>query len=154
MNEIFGFNELKVGQRVNVKGKLAADGTFVAIEIEMQPPKDYAEIEGLILSIDQQNGKINLLNRQLTLPNGVEVFDSDRHEISLNGLKAKALVKLKGNYSTPEGFVIKSINIKKSRNFTIDKLKGNVDKVDLEKKSLELIGFTVQANSRTAVEVL
>src|SRR5262245_1230145 len=99
MDEIIGFNQLKVGQRVNVKGKLTTEGTFLAVEIEMQPPKDHTEIEGLLQNLDRQNHSLRLLDRQFDFPENVTVVDLNNSPISLQDLKAMTVVKLIGKYS-------------------------------------------------------
>jgi hypothetical protein len=40
MEEIIGFNNLKVGQQIKVKGLLGPEGIFNALQIEIKPPRN------------------------------------------------------------------------------------------------------------------
>ena len=146
-----GFNDLKVGQRLKVTVKVGDDGGFVAIEISMKTPEDEASIESMIQSIDHQQNTLRLLNREFAIPDGIEIKGLQRNIISAKDLKIGDKVKLKGKYSALKGFVPEKIRMKENIGLDLDKLQGDIDKIDREKKILEVVGFTVRVNERGTI---
>jgi hypothetical protein len=148
------FDDLKVGQRVKVYGKRADHDAFEAREIRLavstKTLAEAAEIEGLIQDIDHEKNTLRLANREFVLPGGIEAKDSQPNIIGLEGLKAGDRVKLKGKYSERTGFVPERINIKKSKGFNLDKLAGNINKIDRQKKTFDMVGFTVWIDEKAA----
>ena len=143
MDQIIGFNDLKVGQRVKVEGRLDEDGAFVALKIGAKAPEDEGVIEGLIQSIDHQKNTLCLLNREFILPDEVKIKDLHRDIISFKDIKAGDRVKLKGKYSELKGFVPEKIIMQEDTDYDIVELQGKIDKIDLRKKTLDVLGFTV-----------
>ncbi len=152
MEKVIGFNDLEVGKRVKAKGKPGESGTFLALEIATKTPSDQAEIEGLIQSINHQQNTLHILNREIAVPNSIEVKDVNSNSVGFKNLKAGNMVKLKGKYSEAKGFVVEKIKIKETMGFTIEELQGNIDKIDREKKTLQVVGFTVVVNEKTTIE--
>jgi len=148
MDQIIGSNDLKVGQRVKVSGKPGEDGVFVARKICQEAPADDSEIEGLIRSIDHQKNILRLFNREFVLPDSIAVKDLQGNSIDLKDLKAGEVVKLKGTYSTLNGFVPEKIKMKESTGFDLAELQGDIDKIDQEQKTLDVVGFTVSFNEK------
>jgi hypothetical protein len=146
--QIIKFNDLKVGQRVKVKGKSCEDGTFAALKIIMKSPADETEIKGLIQSLDHQRNTLRLLNREFALPDGIAFKNLQRHIIDLKG---GDVVKLKGKYSEPKGFELEKIKAMEITAFDLEELQGNVNKIDQEKKTLDMLGFTVVVNEKTII---
>jgi hypothetical protein len=144
------FNDLKIGQRVKVIVTPDEDNTFVALEIDLDIDKNAREnkavIESLIQSSDHQKKTLHLLNREFALPGDIRIRDLQHSVISLKDLKVGDRVKLEGKYSTRQGFVPEKIKVKVGKGFNIGKLQGQIDKIDQEKKTLELVGFTVKIN--------
>jgi len=155
MNPLLVLNDLKVGQRVKVKGELSEDGAFVALEIDLESSVntsiDEAVIEGVIRSIGQQSNTLRLLNREFVLLDGIEINDLQRHIISLKDLRAGDGLKLKGKYSELKGFAPDKIKIKEMIDFNIGKLQGHINKIDRTKKTLEVVGFTVMVDEYTMI---
>jgi SAM-dependent methyltransferase len=151
MEQIIRFNDLKVGQRVKVKGKAGEDGVFVAQEISLEGSSDRAEIKGLIQSINHQKNTLYLLNREFVLPDGVAVKDSQRNTIGLKDLKAGDVVKLKGKYSEFKRFVPEKIKMQETAGFDFEELQGDINKIDREKKTLEVVGFKVVFNEKVTI---
>jgi len=140
LDQIIGFDDLKIGQRVKIKIKPGKDGALVALKIRARDPDEEIEIEGLIQGIDQQKNTLRLLNRDFTLP-----------DYGLNGLKAGDRVKLKGMFSETQGFMPEKIKMKETTNFKTEEVQGDINKIDREKKTLEVIGFTVIVNENTII---
>jgi hypothetical protein len=149
VNLVIDFNDLKVGHRVKVKGKPGENGAFVALKISVKEPEDEAAIEGLIRSVDDQKNTLRVLTREFVLTNGIEIKGSNHNFIGVNDLKIGDRVKLKGRYSPLTGFVPEKIKLQESADFQMEELQGDIDKVDREKNTLEVIGFTVKANEET-----
>jgi len=132
------FNILRVGQRLWVKGEPDETGVFLAREISTKGQGEHVVIEGLIQNIDHQKNTISLLGRQFVLP-----------EFCLQGLKAGLRIKLKGKYSENTGFAFKKIKSSDTQEANYQELKGNIDKIDAQSKTLELAGFMVQLDENT-----
>jgi glycosyl transferase family 25 len=148
------FDALKVGQRVKVKGKLGKDGPLAAHEIivdTVEASAERADLEGLIQRLDLQKNTLRLLNREIALPEGIAVKDLQGKIIGLQELKAGDLVKLSGKYSPRKGFAPKKIKMKEAASFGLEEVQGDIDKVDREKKTLEVAGFMVMANEKTRI---
>ena len=151
MDQIIGFNDLKVGKRMKVRGMLGEDGVFVAQKICQEVPADDAEIEGLIQSINYQTNTLRLVNREFISPDGIVVKNLQGNIIGLKDLKAGEVVKLKGKYSALKGFVPEKIKMKKPTGLGLAELQGDIDKIDKEQKTLEVVGFKVRFNEKTAI---
>lgn len=152
MDTIVGFNDLQVGQRVKIKGKPGEGGAFVAYAIDIKEPKDQAEIEGFIQSIDHPKNTLRICNREYALPDGLSVKNLQHLGAGLKSLKAGDLVKLKGTYSASKGFLPEKIAMKQNMGFNVQELQGFVDKIDRDKKILEVLGFTVLVSEKTEIE--
>ena len=153
MHYFIGFEELEVGQRLKIKGKLDGGGEFMALEISMKAPKDQAEIEGMVQDIDHQEKTLRILNREVALSNGIGIRDLQGHVLGLEGLKVGDMVKLKGKYSESQGFIPARIKMKETMaSFNIEELQGVINEVDQEKKTLNVVGFTVAISEKTTIE--
>jgi len=152
MEQIIGFNDLKVGQRVKVKGKSNEAGSFVALEISVKAPADHAEIEGLLQGIDQQKNTLRIMNREITVPSTVTIKTLQLNNSGLSGLKIGDMVKLKGKYSAAGGFALEQIKVKETFGFNVEELQGAINQADREMKTLDVVGFTVLVNAKTTIE--
>jgi hypothetical protein len=153
MEEVIGFNNLKLGQRVKVKGKLGSEGIFTALEIDLRTSKGQAAITGLLQHVDLRRNALHVLDRSILLPDNVVITDLNDRATSIVDLKPMSQLKLKGRYSGLEGFVPERIEVKETiTGFNIDKLEGVIDHLDAENKTLRVIGFTVTANRKTVIE--
>jgi lipopolysaccharide biosynthesis protein len=137
--------DLKVGQRLKVKGRSGEDGVFVALEIIVKAPAAEAVIKGLIQRIDHQKNTLRLFNRDFVLG------DSRLKDLREVGLKAGDMVILRGKYLASKGFVLEKIKMKETTGFDLEELQGDINKIDQEKKTVELVGFTVVVNEKTKV---
>jgi hypothetical protein len=152
MGEIIGFNTLKVGQRVKVKGKADKSSNFLALEISVKPPDENVAIEGKVQSIDPQKNVLQLLNRDFVLSNGVEIRNVQRQNIALKDLKAGEVVKLKGTFSAAAGFQVVRVKMQESKGFSIEELQGEVSAIDPANKTLHVLGIPVVVNEKTEIE--
>jgi hypothetical protein len=152
MGEIIGFNTLKVGQRVKVKGKADKSSNFLALEISVKPPDENVAIEGKVQNLDLQKNALQLLNRDFVLTNGVEIRNVQRQDIGLKDLKVGDVVKLKGNFSPATGFRMTKLKLQESKGFSIEELQGDVSAIDPANKTLHVLGIPVVVNEKTEIE--
>lgn len=147
-NQNLGFKDLQVGHRVRVEVKQREDGAIEAEEVTLETgddaPADHAKIAGLIRSINYENNTLRLLSRDFVVPDGISVQDLQRNILRLTDLKAGDRVKLKGKYSTREGFVPEKITLMKGNaGLTAGMLQGAINRMDREKRMFDLLGFKV-----------
>ncbi|MDZ7364016.1 MAG: DUF5666 domain-containing protein [candidate division KSB1 bacterium] len=152
MGEIIGFNTLKIGQRVKVKGKADKSGNFLALEVSVKPPDEQVAIEGKVQSLDLQKNTLHVLNREFALTNGVEIKNVQRQSIALKDLKVGDVVKLKGTFAAAEGFRPLKVKLQESKGFSIEELQGDITQIDPATKTLHVLGIPVVASEKTEIE--
>lgn len=152
MDQFFRFHDLAVGHRVKVKGKLAEDGAFAALQISLRPPDHHASIEGVIQEIDHQNFLLRVLNREIGVPANALIKDAEHQHREFKNLRVEDVVKIKGVYNNNEGLVPIKIKVQETMGFHIDELQGAIDHIDHESRALQLAGFTVAVTERTTIE--
>jgi len=151
MEKTIGFNNLKVGQRIKVKGKPAEGNDFAALGISIKAGDDECALEGRIQQVDAAAGLLRLLNRDFKLNGGVEIRNVQRQPIALPNLKVGDIVKLKGPYAA-NGFAPVKVKVQEPKGFNIEELQGKIDKMDAAGKTLEVLGFTVMVSDKTEIE--
>ncbi|MCG3119076.1 MAG: hypothetical protein ALAOOOJD_01404 [bacterium] len=152
MEKTIGFNNLKVGQRVKVKGKPADGNNFSALEVSIKPGDEECALEGKIQSLEVEKNSMRLMNRDFVLNGSVEIKNVQRQPITLKNLKAGDLVKLKGPFSEATGFAPVKVKMQESKGFNIEELQGGITKIDAATKTLEVLGFTIIVNDKTEIE--
>ncbi len=152
MSQFIGFDCLKVGQRVKVKGNPLENGTFMAGEISIKNYADQAKIEGALQRLDHQKNTLRIFNRDFALPSDIQVKGLQHNLIDLKELKAGDAVKLKGTYSASNGLMPEKIILKETMGFNVDELHGAIDRIDRTQKTLDVTGFTVVVNEKTTIE--
>lgn len=146
----FDFNDLEVGQSVKVQGRVSEDGAFAAREIKLGP-NHWAVFKGVIRSLDRQENMLCLLNREFVVPNGIPVINLQRDVIGWQDLKAGDIVQFMGRHSAQRAFELKKIEMQKATDFDKAEVCGDIDKIDREKKTLEVLGFTVVVGEDTKI---
>lgn len=149
MPEFTGFNDCKAGQKVKMKGKPGDGGVFVAHSITLNDAAEEAVIESVIQRIAYEQSALCILDHEIALPGAVTIKDLLRNKISLHGLKAGDRVKLIGKHLESGKFVPEKIKMKDPQGFNVAELQGEIDRVDCEKRALEVLGFTVVVDERT-----
>ena len=153
MYDFHGFEELKVGQRLKVKGTPGSDGgTFAALEIAAKEQKDQAEIEGLVQSVDSAGRTLRVVNMSFDIPAGTVIKDVSKMEIELGNIKEGDVVKVKGHYDPSTRFVTEKVKMKESMGFNIEELQGNIDAIDPDSHTIEMIGVKVIVTEKTSIE--
>jgi len=152
MDTVIGFNDLKVGQRVKVKGNSAEGNRFSAVEVIIKPHEDGAAIEGKIQGIFPEKNSLRLMHRDIAIVNGAEILDSKRDSVGLNGLQAGQVVKVKGSYSAANGLVPRKVKMQEARALAIEEIQGNIDRIDPDKMILDVLGFSVEVNEKTEID--
>ncbi len=149
MYELTGFNDFKAGQKVKMKGRQGESGAFVAQAITLNDSADQAVIEGLIQSIAYEKNTLRILDCEIALPGSIVIKDLLRNSIALKDLKTGDRVKLIGEYLESKRFVPEKIKMKETAGFSVAELQGVIDRIDLEKKILEVLGFAVAVDEKT-----
>ena len=154
MYDFHGFDELKVGQRLKVKGSPGADGTsFTALEIAMKAQKDQAEIEGQVQKVEDAARVLRVANINFDIPDGTVIKDVMKMEIGLSDLKEGDVVKVKGQYSPSSRFVTEKVKMKESMGFNIEEIQGDIQSIDAGMHTLEMVGMTVRITEKTSIEL-
>jgi len=153
MYDFHGFNELTVGQRLKVKGTPGPDGaSFSALEIAAKEQKDQAEVEGLVQAIDSAARMLRVVNMDFDIPVGTVIKDVSKMEIDLDRLKEGDVVKVKGHYDPSTSFVTEKVKVKESMGFNIEELQGNIDAIDPDSHTIDMIGVKVIVTEKTSIE--
>ncbi len=150
MSESTGFGNLKVGQHVKVKGQPDAKGNFLAVEISVKPPDENVALEGKVQAVEASKNLLRLLNRDFILPNGIEMKSIQRQSITLRDLKVGDVVKLKGAYHG--GFTPAKVKMQESKGFSVEELQGDIESVNANDHTLQVLGFTVITDAKTELE--
>ena len=154
MYDFRGFDELKLGQRLKVKGTPNADGsTFTALEIAAKEHKDISEVEGLVQAVDASGGRLRLVNRNFSVPDSAVIKDTMKTEIGLDGLKEGDVVKVKGAYEPGSPFLASKVKMKESMGFNIEEMQGCIDSIDIDSHRFEMIGVTILVTEKTSIEL-
>jgi hypothetical protein len=152
MYDFHGFDELKVGQRVKIKGTPGDAGTFTALEIAVKEPKDEAELEGVVQAVDPAARRLRVLNMDFELPGEVVVKDLMKAEIDIGGLAVGDVVKVKGDYHPSTGFIPVKVKMKENLGFAAEEIQGVIDSVDPEHHRFQTVGVTVIVTEKTSIE--
>lgn len=152
MEQIIGLKDLKVGQRVKVKGKTDQNGAFTALEVKVKYPEEDSVVEGAIESLDTTSKTVRVLGQSFAVDSSALIKDMRRNGISMDSLRVGDMVKLKGTYDQAAGFQPHKIKVREPMGFQIDELQGNIDTIDTERQTLSLVGFTVVVNHKTTIE--
>jgi alginate production protein len=136
--------DLRVGQWVKVKGKLAKSGAFVAEEIEVVPPDDKEVLVGTIERVIDREHFL-LLEQRVSLSAKTELKN-----LALGDL-AGARVRVKGIYRGPGNFAAREVA---SRSGGRDSIEGRVDRIDADGPNwrLAVMGFDVHVDREVDVE--
>ena len=154
MYDYHGFEELKVGQRLKVKGTPGSDsGSFSALEIAAKEQKDQAEIEGLVQRVDCDGRTLRVLNMDFEVPHGTVIKDVSKREIDLENLNEGDVVKVKGQYGPNTSFVTEKVKMKESMGFNIEELQGNIDAIDADSHTIHMVGMKVIVTEKTSIEL-
>ncbi|MGH7496920.1 MAG: DUF5666 domain-containing protein [bacterium] len=151
MEEIIGFNNLNIGQRIKVRGLQGSEGIFNALQIEIKPHRHQSTIIGLLQNIDLRRNTLRVFDRKITVPDTTVITDVNGRLMGMVDLKPSSRLKLKGNYSELEGFMLERIEVTDGLGFNIDKLEGVIDHLDAASKTLSVLGFTVQLSGKTMI---
>ncbi len=152
MGQIIGFKDLKVGQRIKIKGQTSAEGKLTAVEINVKPEDLEMCIESKVQAVETAKDTLRLLNRDFSIGSNVVIKNLPRQTVALKDLQAGDVIKMKGVYSAAKGFAVEKIKVQEPRGFRIDELQGMIDKVDREAGAIEVLGYAVTVNEKTEIE--
>jgi len=149
-----GFERIRVGRQVRVKGVRAADGTMQAVEIEGRGSDGRVLLEGVATSIDPRRREIVLLGRTVPIPDGIAPSGPDGRDAPLGTEGSRARVRIVGRDSGVAGLRVESIQLEETQGFGIEKVEGRVDAIDRGRRTLVIAGVTVRVTPDTLVERL
>ena len=152
MDEIIGFKDLKVGQKVKVKGKIQEDQSFLAIEIKFKSADGKISLEGIIQNIDSEKRIIRIFNHDFKVLDNAILKDNDSNETTLTAFKKGDLAKAKGVDSNTDTFEINKLKQIENLGFNIDEIQGKIETIDTEKKIIQISPFTITLTQKTIIE--
>ena len=147
-------HELQVGQMLKVSGKFREGKGFLGVKITLELPNEEATLEGLVQNIDLQRRTLRLFDQDIALRNGVEVRDLELGSLGLGDLQVGQMVKVKGCYDDAKGFVPRKVKRGYTMEFNIEEIHGLINKLDVQKRTLEVNGITAVVASNAIIEGL
>jgi hypothetical protein len=152
MSQIVGFNELKIGQRVKVKGQAIEGGNFTALAVVAKPEEEDVSLEGKLQGVDVQRNTLRIMHRDFAVGGNALIKNLARQDVGLQDLKTGDVIKVKGKYAPASGFVPLKIKVQEPKGFAIDELQGAINKIDREANTIEVIGLTIALNEKTEID--
>lgn len=152
MEQVMGFTELKVGQRVKIKGNHGSNGSFTALEVKIKPSDENASVESKIQAVDMGKKSIRLMNRDFQITGESSILDLSRNKVGIEALKAGDRVKIKGEYTPDGSFKIEKLKVQQISGYDVDELQGFINEVDMQNRTLQVIGFRVVLDKNTEIE--
>lgn len=152
MSQIVGFNELKIGQRVKVKGQASEGGKFMALSIIVKPEEDDVSLEGKLQGVNVERNTVRVLHRDFAVGAGAMIKNLARQDVGVKDLKAGDVIKIKGKFAPATGFVPLKIKVQEPKGFAIDELQGAINAIDREADTLAVIGVTISLNEKTEID--
>ncbi len=142
-----GLDELRVGQWVELKGALAADGAFDASSIQVLPPGDKHVVLGAITAVDTANQTFRVLGLEVRLGNTVRWDDG----LAFEALAVGRRVKVEGSFRGEGVFLARELA---QREAGRDRLAGRIDRLAKGAGGYEadVIGFRVRLTPETKLE--
>lgn len=141
------FNELMVGQIVEVRGELLPDGRLLATKIKIEDSiEDEVEITGKIDSLSENS--ITVLDRTFGVTENTVVFDDNNDLISFNELSVGLTIEIRGDL-LPDGTLIAiRLKIEDQSNNEIE-VTGAIEAIDVS--NLQVLGVVFQIDNLTTV---
>lgn len=137
--------ELCVGQWVEVKGELAADGRFVASALEVLPPSDEEVLIGVVEDLDRERERFVVLGRTVRVSDKTEWKD-----LALKDLRGKR-VKVEGHAKSTSLFSARTVAERKEGR---DRIEGRIDEIVATPEGLDALvqGFRVRIPASVKLE--
>ncbi len=149
--ETNGDCDLQVGQWVKVRGVAADDGRFIALEVILRAAKKRAGLEGLIQGINHHQRSLRMLNRDITVPEGILVKNGLANDVCLTDLHAGDAIKVSGKWRSGE-FVAKRIKVKNIGGLNLEEIEGPISRIDMGFGGFDTMGFSVAITDKTSIE--
>jgi len=143
---------LKVGTRVEVKGRFLPDGEFAADEIEVTEGSDRdEELRGLVEWVDLEKRQLRLLGFTVKLPDGVEIDLEPSGRAGFEDLKPGLRIKVDGRRDESGAFVARSLRIRQDQRVE-RKIVGTIEVIETAAPAsmqLRILGLHVVVNEAT-----
>lgn len=156
MYHFSGFPYLTTQAWIQVKGLPMDDGAFLALEITVAADEDIKliRIQGIIQELDSDSGVVRISNKQIPLAKEMPIKGTRRSKtLKLAELQPGHMLRIDGHYKGNHHFVPELLSVQTHLDFNIDKLFGQIENVDQEKKTLQLLGLPVIVTPDTSVEL-
>lgn len=148
---LINLNELKTGDFVKICGKFRNAIGFLAVEITLETIGDEGEIECIIQEVDRRRKLLRVCDRDIFIPDGIEMKDEDGEAVNSMALKSGDMIKLKGVFATG-GFLPRKIKLRPAKEFNIEQVQGTIDRIDYDRQSLMINGINVLVTAKTVIE--
>ena len=145
------FNELQLGQRVQIKVSKASSGQLVADRIQLDKGESKPKIRSTIQSVNKDKKSIKILGLEIQVTEGTET-DLKKNVKIVEVLKPGQRVEVKFKLKTDSGF--KATRIKTKNVKTSDKIEAVIqEKISGDKNHfyIKLLGLKIKINSGTDV---
>jgi hypothetical protein len=147
-----GFEQIRVGLQIRIKGVRGADGLLQAVQIEDREPSSRVLLEGLASAIDPIGHEITVMGHTVATPEGMVLQGADGSATPLDETRAR--VRIVGRDLGGSSFRVESVRLEPAPDFSIEKLEGRVESIDCERTSFRVAGVTVRVTPETLVERL
>ncbi len=139
-------DDLRVGQWVELKGALAADGRFEAGAIEVLAPAERHVVVGAVTAVDATARTFRILGLEASLGEPVRWDEG----ISFDALTIGRRVKLEGAYRGAGTFVVREVA---PRDAGRDRITGRIDRLATYSGSLEVEVIGIRVRLATDVKL-
>lgn len=125
-----GLGEVKVGQRLEVRGRLRADGALVAESLELKDPGDRVEVTGVIRAVEDSN--IQVLSVTFSVDEDTEIVDEAGSKTTVASFVSGRWVRASGRIRPGGRIEARSVRFVASRRSDREEIEGRVDEVHSE----------------------
>ena len=143
-----GWDDLKVGQLLDLKGVRTGEDTIAASEIEVSG----AKVEGPIEDIDVANSSLHLLGLKVVVSPETMIMDRNKEPIDLSTLQSGSNVVANGLLQNDGTVLAARIKAKKAKTNGQVIIEGILEGIDQNQNTLTVLGIAVSVTADTYIE--
>jgi len=150
-HEYLSLSDLSVGMYVEIKAKILSDGSYLALEIEVEKREEYSMDIELKGEIDSVGTDYILVAGQKIVVDGQTKIELKEHQPgTLSDLQPGMKVEVKAYRLTDGTLLAREIEVENG-NFPYDKIEltGAIDSVGTD--FIQMLGYTVNVDSNTII---
>ncbi len=151
MDDLIELNSLKVGQQVKLQGIYDAENRFTALEVISRNIGDDDVVVGIIRDVNSQNHSLKIMNQDFRINGTSDIRDFNQNPVGFESLEKNMIVVLKGKYIPVEGFAAQQVKMKRTRDFNIEKLKGKIEAINPQERTMRVNGVPVVVSKRAMI---